>query len=128
MLQVGEHTGSKQDLQMSGTTVENALQQETIRMYGIETSGTGNMKDTTLGPTPTCRIYLDGTPTTALLDTGSPVSIISLDFFLKAAGANRVQDQSPVDRRNAVWERLHPSTMCLRSYSGSKLDIVAQAT
>ena len=41
----------------------------------------------TLGPTPTSEILLDGMPTATLVDTGSPVSIVSLTFFLEAAAA-----------------------------------------
>ena len=65
--------------------------------------------------------------TTALVDTGSPVSIVSLDFFLKASAANREQSQTPDAWGEAVRQRLKPATMYLRSFGGANLPIIGQA-
>ena len=83
--------------------------------------------DATLGPTPTSEILLDGMPTGALVDTGSPVSIVSLTFFLEAAAANQEKRQPPAAWRKAVWQRLRTATMSLRCYGGTQLAIVGQA-
>ena len=37
-----------------------------------------------LGPTPTTTILVEGTPAEALPDTRSPVTIVSMDFWVKA--------------------------------------------
>ena len=83
--------------------------------------------DATLGPTPTSEILLDGMPTAALVDTGSPVSFVSLTFFLEAAAANREKSQPPAAWGKAVRQRLRPATMSLRCYGGTQLAIVGQA-
>ena len=67
-------------------------------MHRISSEGTGS----TLGPTPTTEVKLDGVPVKALLDTGSPISIVSLDVFLNAAKENRATGQSPAEWEEAV--------------------------
>ena len=71
---------------------------------------------------------MDGLATEALLDTGSPVSIVSLDFFLKAAAAKRPKEQSPTDWGREVKKRLAPTAMSLRSYGGADIPLVAQVS
>ena len=79
-----------------------------------------------LGPTLTSEIKLDGTSTAVFLDTGSPVSIVSLGFFLRAAVANRDRGQPPAEWGKAVRQRIQPTTMSLRSYGNAELPIVGQ--
>ena len=38
--------------------------------------------ESTLGPTLTVQVNFEGVPVKALVDTGSPVTIVSLDFLL----------------------------------------------
>ena len=91
-------------------------------MYGVKVS-----KDTaTLGPTPTTEVLLDDLPVSALLDTGSPISIVSLEFFLKSAAKKRTSAQTPAEWGKAVRQRLQPTTVSLRSYGGNELQIISQ--
>ena len=62
----------------------------------------------------------------ALLDTGSSISIIYLNFFLKLAAKNREPTQSKEEWGTAVKMRLQPTTVTLRSYGGGELPIVSQ--
>ena len=105
--------GEEQDLTTTGDAVKDAVTQIVARMHGIEAS---------LGPVLT---GVDGSTVKALLDTGSPASIISLDYFLQTAVAKR---PSPADWGEEVQRRLLPSTMTLRSYGGVELPIVAQVS
>ena len=57
--------------------VQEALRETVARMRG---NGTGPQP---VGPVLTSEVRVDDSITKALLDTGSPVSIISLDYFLK---------------------------------------------
>ena len=114
-----------QDTEASESTVDEAVERVMGTMHNIKPSKTPH--DVTLGPTPTSQITLDSAPVTALLDTGSPVSIVSLDFYLKAAAQSRKPDQSPVDWGKEVREKLKPTTVSLRSYGGAELEIVSQA-
>ena len=105
--------------------VEEAVSKVMAQMFRI--SPDEPTKDTTLGPTPTSEILLDGMPTTALVDTGSPVSIVSLAFFLEAAAAKREKGQTPAAWGKAVRQHLRPATMSLHCYGGTQLAIVGQA-
>lgn len=101
--------------------ITDAVSQVMARMHGIEAGLTP------LGPVLTSEVKVEGTTTKALLDTGSPVSIISLDVFLQAASAGRTKDQSPDDWGKEVHKHL-PTTMSLHSYGGNELPVVAQVS
>ena len=102
--------------------IEEAISHVMATMYGVKAS-----RDTAkLGPTSTTEMLLDDVPVRALLDTGSPTSIVSLEFFLRAAATRRTQEQTPADWGKAIQQRLHPTTISLRSYGGSELQIVSQ--
>lgn len=77
-----------------------ALAQAMTTLFGV--SPAAKDRDSTMGPTLTSQAYLDGTPTAALVDTGSPVSIVSSDFFLKAAAAKKEPSQTPSTWGEAV--------------------------
>ena len=108
----------------SQSVVEEAVQRLVATMHGIETRQT--QTNAFLQPTPTSEILLDEEPVQALLDTGSPVTIVSLNFFLKVAAQRRTTDQSPREWGESIRSRLKPSTVTLRSYGGDKLTIVSQ--
>ena len=108
----------------SQNVVEEAVQRLVATMHGIETRQT--QTNAFLGPPPTSEILLDEEPVQALLDTGSPITIVSLDFFLKVAAQRRTTDQSPREWGESIRSRLKPSTVTLRSYGGDKLTIVSQ--
>ena len=79
-----------------------------------------------LGITPTNKVCLDGVPVKALLDTGSPISITSLEFFLKACVQNRKPNEPPEEWGKAIKQRLQQPTVSLRSYGGGELNIISQ--
>ena len=81
-----------------------------------------------LGPVLTSKVNVDGSATKALIDTGSPVSIISLDSFLQVAAAQRNKDQTPASWAEQVRKRVQPTTLTLCSYGGTKLPIVGQVS
>ena len=94
-----------------------------VRMFGIELGKPS--VSAALGPTPTSGVHLDGVQTTALLDTGSPVSIVSLDHFLSVAKE---------EWKREVQQRLQPPSVSLRGYGGAvmgqpsieRIDVVLQ--
>ena len=67
-------------------------------------------------PPPLCltiEVELKGEPVAALLDTGSPVTITSLDFLLKVWGKIRPPGQKPEQWQASVEKRLEPTTVTL---------------
>ena len=112
----------KQDSMTNDDMVDDNVTQVVARIHGIEA---GPTDQTTMGPVPISEVEVEGLTTQALLDTGSPVSIISLDFFLRGASAKKSPDLSPADWGREVRKRLLPATMSLRSYGGTELPVVA---
>ena len=85
------------DAQLPGpsqTSVKEAVQQVAAAMHGIEPQkGPAN---STLGPIPTNEIQLHQVPVQALLDTGSPITIV---FGLLPASNSQKQISWPVPHR-----------------------------
>ena len=90
---------------------------------------TGKDRDgSSVGPTPTVEVLFEGVPTHALLDTGSPVTIVSLNFVLQALVKQRNESQTPTEWEQEVKARLSPPKLTLQNYGGGDLDIIRQRT
>jgi hypothetical protein len=94
-----------------------------ITLHGVEPGE--KPEGSILGPIPTATVSVEGNPAKALIDTGSPVSIISLEFLVKML-ASEEEGQSPEVIRESVKSRLQPAPFHLKSYSGQNLLIVKQ--
>ena len=64
-----------------------------------------------LGPVLTTQVELKGSPVTALIDTGSQVTIISLKFLIEALEKYGLPEQS-ANWRADVEKRMKPTTHC----------------
>ena len=65
-------------------------------------------------------------PVKVLLDTGSPISITFLEFFLKACVQSQKINESLEEWERAVKQWLQQPTTALRSYGGGESNIVSQ--
>ena len=83
-------------------------------------------RDSSLGPTLSAIISFEGIPVSALLDTGSPVTIVSLSFLLQAFKRQRTADQTPAEWTEAVRRRMTPPSLTLHNYGGDPLSIIRQ--
>ena len=63
----------------------------TMRVLKSANGDEGN----SLGPTLLASVEFEESPVEALLDTGSPVTIVSMRFLLEALAKQRLKDQSP---------------------------------
>jgi hypothetical protein len=79
-----------------------------------------------LGPSVTARVYVNGHPTEALIDTGSPATVVSLEFVLDAFVKGRTGGQSPLEWKEETRKRFSLPSIALKAYSGHKLDIQYQ--
>ena len=92
----------------------------TKSMNSVTTDGGG---EHTLGPVPTYKVLVNGVPLKALIDTGSPATVISLDCLVDVLA----QEYETAEQwRLAMQKQLEPPTMLLKSYCGGKLYLVAQ--
>ena len=68
---------------------------------------------------------VEGKPAKALVDTGSPASILSLEFLIRTS-AHKEERQFQEAIRESVKSRLQPTPFHLKSYSGQNIPIVKQ--
>ena len=104
--------------------VGEALARVTATMYSI--SSKVDVGGVELGPVPMAEVVLEGEPVKALLDTGSPVTIVSLEYLLEVLAQKRPEGQSPEEWRSEVEKRLEPTPVSLRNYGGGHLPVVRQ--
>ena len=59
------------------------------------------IEDSHLGPSVTTKVYVNGVPTEALIDTGSPATVVSLEFVLDIFSKRRksIRPQHNGERR-----------------------------
>ena len=74
--------------------VEAVLTQVSATMHAL-VSQTEGSDQPILGPTITAEVVVEGVSVNALLDTGSPVSIVSLEFIVNALAKQRTQNHTP---------------------------------
>jgi len=89
-------------------------------------SMTVNVQDNLLGPTVFTEIMVDSIPAKALVDTGSPATIISLNFVLDVFAQQRDKTQSPEQWMQHTWKKFSTPEVSLKNYGGDPLNIVSQ--
>ena len=56
-------------------------------------------KGNSLGPTQSAHLKFEGSPYKVLLDTGSPVTIVSMTFLLQALAKQKPKEQDPISEK-----------------------------
>ena len=105
--------------------MESALRKKAATMHGVE-SDQPNCTSINLGPTVHTEVEIEGCPVKALVDTGSPATIVLLDCMLSVLAKGRCDNQTPEEWEDAVRQRLKPPEITLQNYGGGRLNIVAQ--
>ena len=82
-----------------------------------------NEDGSSLGPTLAVEVYVEGQPTKALLDTGSPVSIISIEFLLQAL-LNLNIERPKKERLKFAESKLKTPTMSIRNFIGGRVSVL----
>ena len=78
-----------------------------------------------LGPTVYTPVEVNGVATDALVDTGSPATIVSLQFALKVFRQNRPEKQTEDELIKATRGRFKDPNVTLKNYGGHQLDFIA---
>lgn len=104
--------------------VDAGLEETVNTMRGVMPSGTES--STEMGPTISITVHVNGVETDALVDTGSPVSIMSLSFAMDVLSEERSNFNTPREWKEAMLQRFEHPTIAMRSYGGERLNIVAQ--
>ena len=87
---------------------------------------TGNTSDARLGPTVFVPIGVNGVIARALIDTGSPATIVSLAFVLRVLAAERPPSQTLEQWKEATHQKFCNPDLALNNYGGQRLDLIAQ--
>ena len=69
---------------------------------------------------------MEGVPAQALVDTGSPATIVDLEFLMNALAKRREEGQLPSEWMVVVEKRFQPPCLPPKSYGGHKLNLVGQ--
>ena len=112
--------------QLQETEVEETMAEVVAMMHVLQPGEQQNRVP--LGPTLTAEVKFEGRPVQALLDTGSPVTIVSLEFLLQTLAKQRPASQTVAEWQIAVKARLQPPSVTLQSYGGKELNIVRQVS
>ena len=99
------------------------LEECTVIVNGIVPT---EKNSTELGPTVTISALVNGVKVDALVDTGSPVTILSLKFAMVVLSQKQNQFKSITEWKVAMKERLKSPDIVLIGYSGERLNILAQ--
>ena len=105
------------------TVVEDTLESTLVTLHGV--SPVSQPAEGIMGPIPTVEIEVEGTPATAIVDTGSPVTIVSLELLVIALAKNSPGEDKDVIKE-AIRKRLAPTTLHLEGYGGESIPIVKQ--
>ena len=108
----------------SSRVVDEEVHQVMVTLHGINLERESGRVP--LGKIPTTDITVEGETVEALVDTGSPVGIVSMQWLLCALARRRDGQTTPEDWAQIVKGRMKPTSVMLKSYSGDKLPIVRQ--
>lgn len=103
----------------SSSVVEEKL--ATLKTLGAQQS-TGKV---VIGPKLEAEVGLEGSDVTALIDTGSPVSIVALDYLLQVWRA-RDADVPLAEWKDKVRSALRKPSLALRAYNDMELELAAE--
>ena len=99
-----------------------ALRAKTDTLHTVAADSQENL----LGPTVFVDVLVDGVLAKTLIDTGSPATVISLDFVLDVFAQQRDKGQSPEHWMQNTMKRFSAPEVLLKNYGGDPLDIIAQ--
>ena len=79
-----------------------------------------------LGPTVFAPVAVNGVTARALVDRGSPATIISLDFVLKILAGEKAPEQTVQQWKEHTHKKFMRPDVSLQNYGGHRVDIMAQ--
>jgi len=74
------------------------------------------------------KLNLEKQTVKALIDTGSPVSMVSIEFLLQVLGADKVNSENKEDWTKVVRAKLKPPSVTIQNFSGDQVNVICQCT
>lgn len=87
-------------------------------VHSVTSRGGTQQTQATLGPVVVAQVKVNEIPTEALIDTGSPMTIISLEFLMEVLEKERDQYGSIAEWEAESKKRFSPPTVALKNYGG----------
>ena len=79
-----------------------------------------------VGPTLIAEVEVEGKTVKALLDTGSPVTILSVDLLFNHWAQHKKAEQTVEEGKEEVKNRLKSPSLTLKNYGGNELNILKE--
>ena len=92
------------------------------------TLDTENSAELDLGPAVYTEVDFERCPAQALVDTGSHVTLVSLDSLFNTLAKRRPLEQTPAEWKNQTQQRIQKPNITLRGVEGDRLNVVGQVT
>ena len=125
--EVAELCRKLQLAEMRESLTKAAVTTNVLQKDNTEYSLAENGDSPSLGPTLTAEVCVEGQPTKALLDTGSPISIISIEFLLQAL-LNLNKEKPKEERLKFAESKLKTPTISIRNFGGGRVNVLSQVT
>ena len=71
------------------------------------------------------KVLVNGIPTQALINSGSPATVVSLEFVIYVFVKEKEEHKTPAQE---TFEKFHPPSVLLKAYRGHKLNILSQVS
>ena len=78
-----------------------------------------------LRPAVFATVGVNGVETKALVDTGSPATIISLDLVMTVLAKERKREVTPAQWREDTMKKFSVPDVTLKGYGGQRVDIIS---
>ena len=105
--------------ELQAAEAKSALLGKTATMHVL--AAEGKPEGPTLGPTVLTNVLLEGHPVKALVDTGSPITIVSIDCLLDILAKNRTDGQTVQEWKEWVEEKLKTPSLSVSNYGGGEV-------
>ena len=116
----------KNEIEILREKLRQAELDATIGSSGMVKTAIPADKGSRLGPTVYDTVAVEGISVEALIDTGSPATIASLEFVLKVLKSNRPKEQTDAQWIESTRKKLKGPDVMLKNYGGHRLDFIAQ--
>ena len=111
--------------QLQEEEIAAATEKASTTVHGVMSSSEDGQQ-VAVGPTITTKVAVNGLATDALVDTGSPVTIVSLEFMTQALLQEHKNYETGQEWSKAMLLRYKSPSISLKSYDGGRLNIVAE--
>ena len=99
---------------MQAAELEESLQSASVTTHGLSQGPSldgSNKGGVQFGPTITAEILIEEHPVQALLDTGSPISVVSVEFLLRVLLTATGTDRAEEELKDEAKRRIEPTTI-----------------